>query len=158
MKNRVLIDLIALLSIALVGLVGYKLSPMLLPKSDVSVQPEAACDLNRSACGAQLPGNAKLVLELSPRPIPLVQTFNIAVRLDGLSADKVEIDFSGVDMSMGLNRPLLNADGNGAFSGTATLPVCVTGRMLWQAMVIVETKGQRIAVPFKFATGDTKAS
>ena len=39
MKKKILIDLIGILLIALVVVVGYKLSPMLLPKVDVTVQP-----------------------------------------------------------------------------------------------------------------------
>ena len=48
LKNKILIDVIGLLSIALVAVVGYKLSPLLLPKADVTVQPDAHCDLNRA--------------------------------------------------------------------------------------------------------------
>jgi hypothetical protein len=33
------------------------------------------------------------------------------------------------------------------------LPVCVSGTMAWVATVIVETSGQRIAVPYRFETG-----
>jgi hypothetical protein len=33
------------------------------------------------------------------------------------------------------------------------LPVCVSGRMDWVATVIVESAGQRITVPYRFATG-----
>ena len=66
----------------------------------------------------------------------------------------VVIDFSGVDMDMGYNRPLLQEATDGVFKGEATLPVCVTGRMTWQATVLVETGRTRIAVPFRFVTGE----
>jgi hypothetical protein len=66
----------------------------------------------------------------------------------------VEIDFAGVDMDMGYNRPLLQEATDGVFKGEATLPVCVTGRMTWQATVLVEIGRTRIAVPFRFVTGE----
>lgn len=154
LKNKILIDVIGLLSIALVAVVGYKLSPMLLPKADVTVQPDAACDLNRSPCSAVLPGGGKLTLVLSPRPIPMVKPFKVEVRFEGFAAERVEVDFSGVDMNMGLNRPVLANVGNGVFAGEGTLPVCVTGRMAWQATLLIETAKERIAVPFRFDSQD----
>ena len=59
--------------------------------------------------------------------------------LSGLDADKVEIDFAGASMNMGYNRQALAPGASGHFAGEATLPVCVTGRMTWQATLMVET-------------------
>jgi hypothetical protein len=56
-------------------------------------------------------------------------------------------------MNMGFNRPALAPAGPGRFAGQATLPVCVTGRMTWQATVLVEAGRTRIAVPFRFDAG-----
>ena len=154
LKNKILIDVIGLLSIALVAVVGYKLSPLLLPKADVTVQPDAPCDLNRAPCTAALPEGGKLTLALSPRPVPMVKPFKVEVRFEGFAAERVEVDFSGVDMNMGLNRPVLANVGNGVFAGEGTLPVCVTGRMAWQATLLIETAKERIAVPFRFDSQD----
>lgn len=151
-NKKILIDIIGILLIALVVVVGYKLSPILLPKADVSVTPEPACDLHRTACGASLPGGGRLQLAITPRPIPMVKPLRVEVRLEGVDASHVEIDFAGVDMNMGLNRQVLSKQADGSFAGEATLPVCVTGWMDWQATVIAETAGQRVAVPFRFAS------
>lgn len=53
-------------------------------------------------------------------------------------------------MNMGYNRPALAAAAPGMFVGSASLPVCVTGSMAWQATVLLETDRARIAVPFRF--------
>jgi hypothetical protein len=151
-NKKVLIDIIGILLIALVVVVGYKLSPLLLPKADVTVQPDAGCDLHRAACSATLPGGGRLELSIAPRPIPMVKPLRVEVRLQGAGATAMEIDFAGVDMNMGLNRQPLAAQGDGLFAGDATLPVCVTGWMDWQATVLVETTAQRIAVPFRFSS------
>jgi hypothetical protein len=152
-SRSLLVDLIGLLLIALVVVVGYKLSPLLLPTSDLTVQPDPACDLQRQACAVMLPGGGRLELESMTRPIPLARPFGVVVSVAGTTASRVEVDFAGVDMNMGLLRPRLADQGGGRFTGEVALPVCVTGRMAWQATVLVETAGARIAVPFRFVAG-----
>jgi len=148
-NKKILIDVIGILLIALVVVVGYKLSPILLPKADVTIQPEAGCDLNRQACSAILPGGAKVELLSSIRPVPLVKPFMVQVSITGLSASRVEVDFAGADMNMGLNRPALQDQGNGRFVAEVTLPVCITGQMDWLVTVLIESGNQRIAIPYR---------
>lgn len=154
MNKKILIDLIGLELIALVVVVGYKLSPMLLPKADLVVEPDPACNVQREDCAVRLPDGGTIELSVGTRPIPLVKSFPLEVRTRGIAVDRVEIDFSGVDMEMGFNRPQLAARGDGRFAGEAMLPVCVTGRMLWQATVLLESGAKRIAVPYRFSSGD----
>ena len=153
MNKKILIDIIGILLIGLVVVVGYKLSPILLPKADLTVRPDAGCDLNRQACAAQLPGGGRVELSSNVRPIPLVKPFQIEVELRGLEATRVEVDFAGADMNMGLNRPLLRSLGNGRYVADASLPVCVTGSMDWQITVLIETGSQRIAIPYLLTGG-----
>lgn len=153
MNKKILIDAIGFLLIALVVVVGYKLSPILLPKSDVSVFPDAHCDLHKQACSAKLPDGGSLELSFGTRPIPLVKAFRVEVRVTGSAARSVSIDFDGVDMKMGLNRPQLRDEGGGLFAGEVTLPVCITGAMAWQATVLLDTAGQSIAIPYRFISG-----
>lgn len=142
-----------ILAMILIGVVGYKLSPLLMPKADVTAQPDPACDLHQGACAAPLPAGGKVSFSLTPRPIPVIAPLEMRVDLEGIAADKVAVDFAGVSMNMGFNRPVLAAAGGGRFTGPATLPVCVTGRMTWQATVLIETGQTRIAIPFRFDAG-----
>lgn len=142
-----------ILALILTGTIGYKLSPLLLPKADLTANPDPGCDLQSGPCGAPLPGGGRLRFSLSPRPIPVVEPLAMAIEIDGMAADKVAVDFAGVSMSMGFNRPVLEQGTPGRFSGQAILPVCVTGRMVWQATVLVDSGSQRIAVPFRFEAG-----
>jgi len=82
-----------------------------------------------------------------------MQPLDMVVEIEGGHADKVAVDFAGVDMSMGFNRTTLQAVDTTRHAGRTTLPVCVTGRMLWQATVLVETGRTRVAVPFRFEAG-----
>jgi hypothetical protein len=154
-SKSLLVDSAMILSLILIGVVGYKLSPLLLPKADLTANPDPGCDLNHGACAAPLPDGGKITFSLTPRPIALIVPLEMRVDIEGISAAKVAVDFAGVDMNMGFNRQTLGAAkaGTGQFSGQGTLPVCVTGRMLWQATVLIETGRTRIAVPFRFEAG-----
>lgn len=149
-NRKVLFDVLAILGIVLIAVVGYKLSPLLLPKADVTATAEPGCDLHKRACAATVPGGGRIELSIAPRPIPMVAPLQVEVTTAGLEPVKVEVDFAGVDMNMGYNRPELAAAGPGRFASEAMLPVCVTGKMAWQATVIVESGRQRIAAPFRF--------
>ena len=148
-KNS-LIDVAIIVVLILTATGGYWFSPMLLPKSDVAVTADAGCDLNSQTCGASLRGGGRIELSISPHPIPMVQPLTVEVRVVGLEAKKAEIDFAGIGMNMGYNRPELAPAGPGRFAGSASLPVCITGSMPWQATVLLETAQERISVPFRF--------
>lgn len=156
MSRSLLVDIALILALILIGIVGHRLSPLLMPKADVVVSPAVGCNLHDASCHARLPAGGRLTLSLAPRPVPLAQPIEVEVSLDGVSPDgvqRVQVDFAGVDMAMGFNRPTLRAAGSGRFVGLTTLPVCVTGRMTWQATVLLEAGPQRVAVPFRFVTG-----
>jgi len=152
-NKKILIDVIGVLLIALVVVVGYKFSPILLPKADVTVQPDPGCDLQQQACAVNLPSGGKIELSMGVRPVPMVKPFEVQVATSGFSPSRVEVDFAGVDMNMGLNRPEFTARGDGKFSANVTLPVCITGQMDWQVTVLIETGSERIAIPYRLKSG-----
>ncbi|AXS79609.1 hypothetical protein [Dechloromonas sp. HYN0024] len=152
MNKKILIDVIGLELIALIVVVGYKLSPMLLPKADVTVQPDPVCSLQRQACSVALPSGGTVSLAMGTRPVPLVKPFEVEVTTTGFSPTRVEVDFAGTEMNMGLNRPLLADRGAGRHVAEVTLPVCITGQMDWQATVLIETGSERVAIPYRFST------
>ena len=152
-EKKILIDVIGILLIALVVVVGYKLSPLLLPRADVVIQPDPACNLQRQTCAVTLPSGGRVELSMAPRPIPMVRPFEVQVTTSGFAPGRVEVDFAGIEMNMGLNRPELAARGDGRFVGQVTLPVCITGAMDWQATVLIDTGSERIAIPYRFSSG-----
>ena len=153
MKKKILIDLIGVLLIALVVVVGYKFSPLLLPKADVTVHPDPNCDLQQQACSVNLASGGTIELSMGTRPVPMVKPFEVLVTSSGFAPTHVEVDFAGVDMNMGLNRPEFVAQGDGKFSANVTLPVCITGQMDWQVTVLVESGSERIAIPYRLHSG-----
>jgi hypothetical protein len=148
MKRRLLTDLVIVLGIALIGVVTWKLQP----RADRAL-PVSACNLNLQACAMDLPQGGRLEIGLEPRPIPTLRPIRVEMKVDGIEPDTVEIDFAGVSMNMGFNRPRLDAAGGGRYTGEATLPVCVTGVMEWQATVLLHSGTGTISVPFRFEAG-----
>ena len=139
------------LALAILGVAGYKLLPVLLAEADHAV-PATRCNPAEQPCNATLPGGGRLILTATPNPIRPLYPFRLSLRLMGVNAGNVEIDFDGVDMRMGINRvrlaPPIAPDE--PFTGQGMLPVCVSGRMLWAATVLIDTPSGRVAVPFHF--------
>lgn len=149
MKKTLLIPLLLLL----IGLAWQ--GPQLLKAWRMANRvelPLSDCDLNLGPCRATLPSGAELVLEVSPRPIPVLLPLQFKLRLSGQRADQAVVDLTGVDMEMGFNRITLRPKDDGVLEGQGSLPVCVQGRMVWQAQVLLGQHGE-IAVPFRFASG-----
>lgn len=148
MTSNRLVNTVIVLIIAIFGVIGYKLAPLLRPNADITL-PAMACNPGIKACAATLPNGARIELFIDPQPIRPLQTLNLNVTIHGLDAEKMEIDFEGTEMKMGYNRPALTRI-NGQFKGQAMLPVCVTGTMEWTATVLVNSGKQKIAIPFRF--------
>jgi hypothetical protein len=82
----------------------------------------------------------------------LVKPLQLRVELQGLKAQQVEVDFSGVDMNMGFNRFKLSRTGEGEFTGEGILPVCVRDAMEWEAKVLITTPQGLAAAAYRFIT------
>lgn len=113
--------------------------------------PLDGCDLQKQACRRALPGG-EMEFSISPRPIPLVSPLQLQLKVKGLKVERAEVDFSGVTMNMGYNRPRLKKVGEGLFEGEGFLPVCIRQRMDWEAKVLLYLPGKVLAVPFRFET------
>jgi hypothetical protein len=141
-----------LLALLLAVAVAEKLLPMLDPPAAVYVPLDKSCDLQHGACSYNLPGGGHVTFSIEPRPIPVLRPVKLAVTVQNIRVKKVDVDFTGVDMMMGFNRPQLQAVGVGRFIGETTLPICTRNRMAWRATLLVETDGKLVAAPFEFVT------
>lgn len=150
-RKNLVMPLVLLLLAALAGGGYWYFRDYFAPPQAVTLAPDD-CDLQQQACRRQLPGGGELVLEITPRPIPLVTPLKLQVKVTGREVQKVEVDFSGVTMNMGYNRPRLQQVGEGVFEGEGFLPVCIRQRMDWEAKVLLHAPGEVIAVPFRFET------
>lgn len=137
---------LVILAMALVAVAGYRW----LPKADVQLAV-GNCRLDQqTACAADLPGGGRIEVAVAPRPVATSQAFEFRADLAGIRPNSVEVAFTGVEMNMGATRLPLEALGEGRYAGRITLPVCVTGGMLWQATVLIDADRRLLSVPFRF--------
>lgn len=148
-RRKLALDAAILVAVAILGALAYYGAPLLVPRTDIAL-PLSSCDLGKGSCTIELPRGGSAEVEISPRPIPALKPLQVSVTVRGRAANKVEVDFAGVDMQMGYNRPQLARGSDGRFSAQANLPVCVTGSMPWQATVMIDTGSSVIAAPFRF--------
>lgn len=147
--RRYLPEIAIVAAMIAVGGLGWWLSPLILPASDVELTPQPGCDLHRAPCVA-MTAEGRIELAITPRPVPIAQPFRIEVRTTLAEVRDVAVDFDGETMRMGYNRPRLKPVGDGLWRGEGILPVCITGPMLWRATVLIETAHKRYALPVRF--------
>ncbi|MGE5386552.1 MAG: hypothetical protein ACM3SV_11775 [Betaproteobacteria bacterium] len=142
-----MIPLLAVLLLVAIATIGRRLA---MPPMPMSAVADAGCNLQQSTCGASLPDGARMTLSILPHPIPLLKPLAVEVTTDAIAVTQVEVEFTGAEMNMGSQRVLLKPVAPGRFGGEATLPVCVTGRMEWQATVTFDSPQGKVAAPFRF--------
>ncbi len=150
--NPILWMVAAGLFLLLLAVAGVKLWPMITPQVVTALPFNPNCDLQSGPCVTEMPGGQRVTLSIEPRPIPLVEPLQIQVKLDGVEAEKVFVDIQGLGMNMGINRPQLELQEAGRFSGEGMLPVCIRNSMEWEVSVLLETDEGMISVPFRFLT------
>lgn len=149
-------DLVLLLFLLAVAGAGYLLARQQQNQTPLTLAP-SGCDINFGPCRIELPGGGSLQLAITPHPAPTLRPFSIDLRLEGLAPGRVWLELNGASMDMGMQQiALVPVPGHtGRYQGTATLPVCTTGPMIWRATVRSDAgAGSRaLAVPFDFAAG-----
>ncbi|WP_428610343.1 hypothetical protein [Sedimenticola sp.] len=150
--TTILWAVVGVLFVALAGLAAYKALPILHPQVGGTANLNPECDLRAGPCRSDLPGGGQVSFAIKTPGIPLVKPLDLEVRVQGVEATQVEVDFVGLEMNMGFNRPKLQAQGAGLFTGAGMLPVCVRVAMEWEARVLVTTPRGLLAAPFRFIT------
>ena len=138
--------LLALVGVALIG------ERPLAPEVIASALLNTECHLEGADCATTLPGGGEVELSISPKPVKAAEPMRLRVTVRGREVDSVDVDFVGLNMNMGFNRPHLDKTSAGVFSGDAILPVCTRRRMDWEARVLLETPKGVIMAPFRFST------
>lgn len=149
-SNAALWGVVGVLFLALAVVAGYKAWPLLYPEVMMSAPLNKDCNLRQEACVTRLPDGGSVQFSIHPRTIPPLEKLQLEVIAQNMDVHSVEVDFSGVGMNMGFNRPKLETGLNGRFIGQGMLPVCVRNSMEWEAKVLVQTGEGLLAVPFRF--------
>ncbi|MES9903062.1 MAG: hypothetical protein ABW168_10300 [Sedimenticola sp.] len=153
MRSRLILWLLAgLLFAAVAGVAVYKVRPLLNPQIDLLAALDRECDLRAGPCSSELPGGGRITFAIEPRSIPLLKPLQLQVDVEGVPVESVAVDFVGIGMEMGFNRPKLTALSTGRFTGEGMLPVCVRDAMEWEARVLVQSEQGLAAAPYRFIT------
>lgn len=140
--------------LVLVGLLvlGALWRPLGEPPAETRLPLDPSCDLRAGPCTSQIPDDGSIRFSIEPREIPLLQPLQLQVHLDSAGPSSVAVEITGVNMDMGFNRVMLSEREAGLYAGEAVLPVCSHRKMIWEALVRVETGGRRLAAPYQFHT------
>jgi len=147
--------IVAVLVLAILLVVSYKLKDILKPEVSATAALDDSCDLRAGACISALPSGGKVSLSINPNDIPILRPLTLQVKIEGVEVSNVEVDFVGIGMEMGYNRSKLEADQETKltqFTGKAILPVCVRSKMEWEARVLLKTDRGLLMAPFRFFT------
>lgn len=128
----------------------YQSWPILFPAVQVEAKVDPACDLRAGACTTELAGGGRVTFSIEPREIPVMRPLQLQVNIEGVDAESVEVDLSGADMYMGLNRAGLTRSEDGSFGGESIIPVCIRDAMEWEAKVMVNTSRGLFVAPYRF--------
>lgn len=141
---------LGLLVAAAAGGLAYQAWPILFPSVTAAAPLDPDCDLRTGPCSGRLPGGGTVRFGIEPKAIPVLKPLTLTVRLEGVEARGVEVDFAGTDMNMGYNRVALRGVAPGLWRGEGMLPICVRDVMSWEAKVLLDTADGRMAAPFRF--------
>ncbi|GAB2789381.1 hypothetical protein GCM10027040_14520 [Halomonas shantousis] len=111
--------------------------------------PNGSCDLMHEACSAELGLHSRLTFGVDGELRPMAP-IELSVRLEGIEAQDVFVEFIGRNMNMGLNRFHLEPQDGGVFHGVGQLGICTDNVMPWRAQVVVETSQGRKGSWFDF--------
>lgn len=124
----------------------------LVPRGPIVLALDESCSIGSKICAMPLPDGGRIELELGPRPVRLLSPLKLEIRVSGSNARPLEVDFTGVNTPMAFNRAYLLPNEPGVYGAQTGLPVCATGRMVWQATVLLESGAHQILAPFRFET------
>jgi hypothetical protein len=144
--------ILVVLAAVILGVTALQLKRLLVAEPNLLAAADPACDLSVGPCTARFPGDGEVTLSVEPRGIPVLRPLVVAVATRGLTVSGVAVDFAGVDMNMGYNRPSLTPAGPGLYRGEGMLPICAGGPMDWEARVLLTTERGLLAAPFRFET------
>lgn len=150
--------IVALLLFGIAAVVGYKLNNATQKSVTLLAASNPDCELRDGPCHAELPSGGSIEFSIEPRSIPLMKPLSLTVNVRDIKVTAAEIDFIGIGMNMGYNRPQLKQVSNNRFEGNTTLPVCILQRMEWEARLLLETDKGTVMAPFRFYTNKSPAS
>lgn len=110
------------------------------------------CDIGKTAC-KEILNDGEIEVKLGPLPVTTEKDLGVDVKSTSTDWTPTEVDFEGINLNMGLIRPVLRRSAESIYKGTFYLPVCELPTMQWRARVLMKSReGAQAAVLFYFET------
>jgi len=116
------------------------------------VMKTQSCDLHNNQCLIKMTPTKHLILEVTPRPINMVQPIEIHIKKVSFKIKKAWVDFSSTEMNMGFNRPPFQKNGPQDFIAKTLLPSCTEPRMTWTLTLLIYEEENIYKIPFLFTS------
>ena len=110
------------------------------------------CQISESSCEVFLDESKSLTIDISPKGMVPTKIMEIDVRLKGIDADKVIIDFEGIEIDH--NLPSYNFDEveDNHFNTKGFISLCTVRSMHWWANLVIFSGNESWKVSFPFET------
>ena len=143
---------------------GNELLKLVTDSSEARQVTPPPCNLNRERCQVFITtaaaSESPWLFSITPHPIPvsapLILTLSPPERLEQAPA-AVWVDLTGDDMDMGLIRISLQKNADGNWTGTGSIPVCVTGTMRWRARLHLQMAQASVQADWLFTAPEPDA-
>ncbi len=145
---------------------GKEIMQLVTDPAEATAITPPPCNLNREVC--QLPiitpvaSEAPWSFSISPQPIPVSAPLAFTLTppervLAAHTPTAVWVDLTGNDMDMGLIRIPLVQDADGQWTGSGSIPVCITGAMRWRARLHIQLAQTRLQADWVFTAPEDGA-
>lgn len=112
------------------------------------------CDLRQGGCPVEYAGQV-LVFSIEPQDIKILQPLTLSLSHPGdgsFTAERVSVEFEGINMDMGYNRVFLEPEGETDYRGLGMLPSCTAETMHWLIHLIIRDTSASRDVQFRLST------
>ncbi|HIG89161.1 MAG TPA: hypothetical protein EYQ04_04240 [Candidatus Thioglobus sp.] len=110
------------------------------------------CQINKTSCRVKIDDVAFLTLSILPIGIPQTQALDIDVELEGFDANRISVNFEGIEIDHNLLPYSLDKQDPYHFSGKGFLSICSLRKMHWLANIIINSDDAvllKVSFPFE---------
>ena len=85
--------------------------------------------------------NDRVRFTITPQPVRAMKPLHFQIDLRNYGKPRaVIVDLSMPGMIMGINQVTMKKESPGLYKGVGIIPICPTGKKLWQASVIIDNQ------------------
>jgi len=134
--------------VLLIGNFGYQMYKRYSLKKQYVT--EETCDIQQQSCSIPLRDNISVALDINPKPFHAAQTVNIVAIIKGIHPDHVSIFSFPLGQTPQIQPIVLASKGANQYAAQMVMPAVDLSHKKWVIMLVMQSKGQSYAIPFRF--------